>query len=105
MSYEIIYDKQFIKVRKDNQDLHVPMVLSGSNNCYEHSGRRERSWFPFTLDVGLLGNVKDYVAYWENVREGIIERNKAEKRDEWHTKYSNDAFGYWTSISCLSNQR
>ena len=30
MSYEIIYDKQFIKV---SEDKFVPMILTGSNNC------------------------------------------------------------------------
>jgi hypothetical protein len=99
MSYEIVYDKQFIKVETENGLRYVPMVLMGSNNCYDLNGRRDRSWFPFTLNVGLLGTVAEYVAYWENSRKEIIERNNAEKRDAWHTEYSDKSFGYWTSIA------
>jgi hypothetical protein len=99
MSYEIVYDKQFIKVETENGLRYVPMILCGSNNCYDLNGRRDRSWFPFTLNIGLLGTVAEYVAYWENRRKEIIERNNAEKRDAWHTQYSDKSFGYWTSIA------
>lgn len=99
MSYEIIYDKQFIKVNNKGCEMYVPMVLVGSNNCYEHSGRRERSWFPFQVNVGLLGKIEDYVAYWENVRQETKKRIDSEKRDEWHTQYSDDSFGYFSSIA------
>ncbi len=104
MSYEIVYDKQFIKVNNKGTEMVIPMVLAGSNNCYEYDGRRERSWFPFTLNVGLLGKVEDYVAYWENVRKETIERNNAQKGDSYYTEYSDNSFGYFTSIS-LSGKR
>ncbi len=47
MSYEIIYGKQFIRLRKTGEV--VPMLLAGSNNTYEvaphgGNGRRSRSW-------------------------------------------------------------
>ena len=50
MSYDIIYGKQFIKLRKTGEV--IPMILAGSNNCYEigrggRNGRRVRSWDSF----------------------------------------------------------
>jgi len=48
MSYGIIYDKQFVKVIKGTEELIMPFIYSGDNNCYEwHNGRerRSRSWF------------------------------------------------------------
>ena len=46
MSYEIVYDRRFIR-----SPLGItPMILAGSNNCYEPMPngreRRERSWSP-----------------------------------------------------------
>lgn len=48
MSYEIIYSKQFVRLKKTGEI--IPMLLAGSNNCYEvrsdgRCGRRSRSWF------------------------------------------------------------
>lgn len=47
MSYDIIYGKQFVKLRKTGEV--IPMLLAGSNNCFEigrggRNGRRVRSW-------------------------------------------------------------
>lgn len=101
MSYEIIYDKQFVKVDDNGTEKYIPMILVGSNNCYEidYKGRerRERNWFPFGRNI--LATVEEMVGYWENVRAEKIRQNKSEKRDEWHTQYSDSAFGYWTSMS------
>lgn len=47
MSYEIIYDRRFIKVAENE---YLPMVLQGSSNCTMLVGRREileRSWWAF----------------------------------------------------------
>lgn len=43
MSYEIVYSKQFIKVEGGI----IPLVLAGSNNCWDANNRRERSWGVF----------------------------------------------------------
>ena len=44
MSYEIIYDKQFIRMPKG----FIPMALAGSNNCYQTGSgnkmKRSRDW-------------------------------------------------------------
>lgn len=47
MSYDIIYNKQFVRLRKTGEV--IPMLLAGSSNCYEighngRNGRRTRSW-------------------------------------------------------------
>jgi hypothetical protein len=48
LSYEIIYGKQFVNLRRTREV--IPMLLAGSNNCYdcptyEHpKGRHEREW-------------------------------------------------------------
>jgi hypothetical protein len=47
LSYEIFYNKQFVQLRKTGEV--IPMLLAGSNNCYEiglggRNGRRSRSW-------------------------------------------------------------
>lgn len=41
MSYDIIYDKCFVKV--DN-DLYMPFIKIGCNNVTDYNGKRERSW-------------------------------------------------------------
>lgn len=49
MSYEIVYNKQFLKI--DGKI--IPLILHGSNNCYEslYNGRerRERNWNPLYI--------------------------------------------------------
>lgn len=55
MSHEIIYSRKFIKVEKNGENHYIPLVLFGSNNCYDfyYDGlgrgreKRERRWFPF----------------------------------------------------------
>jgi hypothetical protein len=47
LSYDIIYNKQFVRLRKTGEV--IPMVLSGSSNCFEigqggRNGRRSRDW-------------------------------------------------------------
>jgi len=48
LSYEIIYGKQFVKLRRTGEV--IPMFLAGSNNCFEagtylnRNGRRTRDW-------------------------------------------------------------
>jgi hypothetical protein len=50
LSYDIIYNKQFVKLRKTGEV--IPMLLAGSSNCFEigtggRNGRRTRSWDNF----------------------------------------------------------
>lgn len=54
MSYTIVYNRQFLKI----DDKIIPLVLYGSNNCYEimwrGRKRRERSWNPMYLGSNKL---------------------------------------------------
>lgn len=55
MSYEIVYNRQFLKV----DDKIIPLTLYGSNNCYEYNHitgkeRRERGWHPMYLGRNTL---------------------------------------------------
>lgn len=83
MSYEIIYDKQFIKVK----DKFIPMVLSGSNNCYEYDPytgreRRERTWFNILqYKKKYLWTREELLNYCEEYKNELIERWKEPDKD------------------------
>jgi hypothetical protein len=109
MSYDIIYDKQFVKAN----DKFFPIVLVGSSNCFEvgtrtRDGRRSRSWCNDTY----ICNFKQYatreeiMARVEEIRQGLIDRNKKhneeyikEGKPEWVDHYSDDRFGYYSGIA------
>lgn len=102
MSYEIIYNRQFIKV-DDNRV--IPFLEMGSNNCYEATGsgrKRARSWgnsYGFTN--GCIIAYNDELLYnIDNYEKEIIERSKKnveEYGDSW--AYDPKRFGYHTGIS------
>jgi len=58
MSYDILYEKLFIKI---GEDQFIPMVLAGSNNCYCNSQdrKRSRSW---CIPIFMLRNGLPYVS-------------------------------------------
>ena len=88
MSYEIVYDKQFIKL-KDN--LFVPMLYWGSSNCYDFSGRRERNWnvWTYIADNKHYATKEEILANCDKLRSGYLNQDD----------YSDDNFGYWCSIA------
>ena len=96
MSYEIIYDKQFIKV---SEDKFVPMILTGSNNCYDHNNRRVRSWWAYNINGSIVLTLNEMLDYAKSLRQGIIDRNESRERDEWYEEYDDKSFGYWSSIA------
>ena len=106
MSYEIIYDKQFIKV---SEDKFVPMILAGSNNCYEWSPnggeRRARSWWAYNINGSVILTQQEMVEYAKSVRQGIIDRNTSREKDEWYEEYDDKSFGYWSSIAINGGTR
>lgn len=101
MSYEIVYDKQFIKVNDKGTEKYIPMILAGASNCYDtnYNGkeRRERSWFSWH-NTSLISTVAEMVGYWDNVRTEKIVANNKEDKDKWYTEYNDNAFGYWVGI-------
>ena len=106
MSYEIIYDKQFIKVK----DSYVPMVLSGSSNCYEYGNngkeRRARSWFPFRLSNNLFINNEIAKRYWEDSCNDIVDRyiERFNDRKNFMDEVKS-SFGYYTGIYINGNRK
>lgn len=105
MSYEIIYQKQFIKATKDGKEVFLPMIEAGSNNCYEASGknaRRARSWFVDTniLNGKLYGTLDEMLKRADEIRQGLIDSNKKTKEEyaDWDT-YEDDRFGWFAGIA------
>jgi len=96
MSYEIIYDKQFIKI-KDN--LFIPLVLSGSNNCTELSingrERRTRSWYPLNIKKGIFSTKEEMLKHCEDERERI--KKNYENSD--YGDYTDERFGSWSGLA------
>lgn len=93
MSYEIIYSKQFIKLSNDR---FIPMVLAGSNNCYEvnWNGRekRSRSWNNltyFALEGETAGTLDEMLANLEEHNNDYRKRNP---------DYDESRYGYFASL-------
>lgn len=116
MSYEIVYDKQFIKLPNNK---FVPMLYWGSNNCTEFNSstgreRRERNWsvFKYHCDGNFYATKEDILKSVDNFRQGIIDENKernarylAEGKTDYLDTYSDKSFGYWSSIAIGGSTR
>lgn len=113
MSYEIIYDKQFIKLPKqDKPTMFVPLIFCGSNNCTEfyydrqgrHRERRERGWhcFSWLLDGAHFGTQEQMIERQNQERNDLIERTKNE---EGRDKYDDSRFGYFSSVAIGGSTR
>ena len=102
MSYEVIYDKQFIKV---SDDKFVPMILIGSNNCYDYDNRRSRSWWAYSINGSIISTQQEMVEYAKSVRQDIIDSNNARVKDKWFEEYDDKSFGYWSSIAINGSTR
>lgn len=102
MSYEIIYAKQFIRLRKTSEV--IPMFLAGSNNCFEighggRNGRRARDWAN-----DRYYNRKGKLSEKPNV---ILGKLDAELRRRIRDRYDKEdkpadirkRFGYYASIA------
>lgn len=79
MSREIIYDKLFIKVANKI----IPMILSGSNNCYELSNagreRRERSWFAMSLNQKQILTGKELIESAQKINDSLAHEDYTEE--------------------------
>ncbi len=100
MSYEIIYDKQFIKVPTETEIKYIPLFYMGSNNCTEIGPggreRRARSWSSLEfMFQKLLVTQQDMIDMAYRERERLIERSK---KDGWDD-YDDKRFGYHASLS------
>lgn len=108
MSYEILYDKQFIKI---NDNLFAPIILAGSNNCCEcgrngRNGRRSRSWWndKYICNNKHTASKEEILAKVDDIRQNIIDRNNENLKEAKTSSfredvYNDDNFGYWSSIA------
>ena len=109
MSYEIIYNKQFIKLPKSNKV--IPFILCGSNNCYETSRynkreKRARDWTVITYynEHGFI--YSDPEILLQNIKSERDHKVAKVTSPEYWDKDSNytaedvdSSYGYFTSIS------
>jgi len=103
LSYEIIYGKQFVKLRRTGEV--IPMLLAGSNNCFEvgtylhRNGRRTRDW-----SNDRYYNRKGKISEKPDV---ILKNLDAELRRRIRNRYDKEGkpadirnhFGYYASIA------
>ena len=106
MSYEIYYDKAFIKV---NDNTYIPFLETGSNNCYQSgkSGRfdkRERNWYndTFFTEGEVMQTKNNILLKIDKFRQGLIDSNI--EYNTAHPEYNNDSytdnrFGYYAGCT------
>jgi len=108
MSYEILYDKQFVKINENDV---IPIECHGSNNCTEttYSGRerRERHWGVSTyatkgkniIDKNeLIENVNQIIN--DNVSKRMMEPKEWGKPESGHydAEHIRKNYGYFSSL-------
>lgn len=111
MSYDLIYDKCFIKAEKDGKVVFFPIVYAGPSNCFEigrggRSGRRVRSWENYNVLDKKYGTLEEMLQKADAVRERLIERNKETLKEwpDWDV-YSDERFGYFTALYFNGNRK
>lgn len=99
MSYDILYDKQFIKLEKTGT--FIPMTIAGSSNCYEagRDGRynkRERSWGTggslFLPNGKVHGTEQEMLNHVKSIRDSYANRENEDG-------YDDSRLGYYMCIS------
>ena len=94
MSYNIIYDKQFIKVEDKGIEKFCPIILTGSNNCYDMNNRRSRGWWNWTY----FAENKGFLTLKEMLKKTQSERQEQMSRER-DSEYSDKSWGNYTGIS------
>ncbi len=94
MSYEIIYDKNFIKVEEKGIEKFCPIVLTGSNNCYDMNNRRSRSWWNWDY----FTNGDGFATLKSMLEKTQSERSEQMKRER-DSEYSDKSWGNYTGLS------
>jgi hypothetical protein len=100
MSYEIIYDKQFIKLSNDR---FIPIVLGGSNNCTEFSSkgreRRARSWDNLNIGESKISTLEQMLNHSNELRERlIVSNNESTYRTDASDYYNDNRFGWFCGL-------
>jgi hypothetical protein len=104
LSYEIIYGKQFVQLRRTREV--IPMFLAGSNNCYDvpdyrhPRGRRARDWSnaPWYNRKGKrLSEKPDIILKNLNAELNRRIRNRHDKEDK--PSDIRNRWGYYASVA------
>jgi len=102
MSYEIVYGKQFVKLRKTGEV--IPMLLAGSNNCFEvgiggRNGRRSRDWANqrFYLRKGKISDKPEAIMAKVDAELSRRIRDRYDKTDK--PAGIRARFGYYAGIA------
>lgn len=107
MSYEIIYNRLFVKLEKDNIPVFIPMLYWGSNNCTQISSRgreiRERSWSNMKFVTGgkTFATEEDILKLIDDYRLEKI-KGSEESAKQWNDNsflYDDKRFGWHASIA------
>ena len=102
MSYDIIYNRAFIKVDDKRT---IPFLQAGSSNCFEASGKnpkRSRSWenMRYHCEDSIIGNNDAILKHIDQCKADRIERCKQQveeyKNDSW--AYDDKNYGYHISV-------
>ena len=104
MSYDIFYNKQFVNIRKTGEV--IPMLLAGSNNCYEigvgrRNGRRSRSWESdrYYNRKGKISDKPEFILKQLDAELRKMIRKHREREDSEATpKDIRERFGYYAAI-------
>ncbi len=103
MSYDIIYNKQFVYLRKTREV--IPMLLAGSNNCYEiglggRTGRRVRDWSSMRY-YNRKGKISEKPEVILSELDVDLRRYIRRNRGEDGTKPADirNHFGYYASLA------
>ena len=102
MSYEIIYGKQFVRLRKTSEV--IAMFLAGSNNCFDigrggRNGRRARDWGNdrYYNRKGKLSEKPDVIL--RNLDAELSRRIRQRFHKEDKPADIRNRFGYYASIA------
>jgi hypothetical protein len=103
LSYDIIYNKQFVKLRRIGEV--IPMLLAGSNNCYEvgmngRTGRRTRSWdnMRYYNRKGKISEKPEIILKNLDADLRKIIREQRRREDGGNPAHVKAHFGYYASI-------
>ena len=106
MSYDILYDRAFIKVDAERT---IPVLLIGSSNCYDvpnnRNGkeRRSRDWcnISFHTEGNLIGLNKQILEHIDNYRLRVIKRCEeyVKTYNDISWGYSDKGWGYHTGMA------
>ena len=111
MSYDIIYNKQFVKLRRTGEV--IPMLLAGPSNCFEigfrgRNGRRVRNWEPIRYynRKGKISEKPEHILKSLNAelrrqtREHLAYQKANYPKEEWVKPADiHNRFGYYASIA------